>query len=1206
MDTLISHSPVAMGPGEQHAVHPFFRQGMNLTVCLDTFSGSHWISDFAASGKANHSLPNGNSTPTPTDAFAHPNQEQSFQLQAPCAPEILKPTVSTPVSQDEDANANRRKRRKTEKTKTDQEPIIQAGLSGWLGVEAPEPPAPAPILDTQNAPPTANRQSLQSPINPSGPVQDLSSKEQNEQNASDGSKRKVLKLNTNGRLLSSPPASSTGMADTKQVGGKRRRGGKVRSKTVILKYSIEGDKKTGILINEILSGQRAHKPTPPQPIAPPKQVFKGPPKPTHPFFVRKAAQKPQDDNTSGAGSGSEAHGAVKTTVSATPEIKRESRSFPTFPSTFSRNKSKFPELIEPLWPPKDLVHVRSDDSGQVVRPTNPDLITNDRKKAKSPAIVIGDGENALLTSTSFARESAKASMGGHDTSNLRLPVRYIASGRVLQTAIDNQMSWSIPNSRYTAQFIAPVISTLRSALLSSFSAFDRGKYESQLWAHKYAPKKAEDVLQVGREAQVLRDWLRHLKITAVDTGKPSKDNSRVSLNRDQKKKKRRKKNDKLDGFIVSSEEEASEMDNISGSDDELAGDVTVSAQRTVVRSGDLAFLSSHGEKSRVTNAILLSGPSGSGKTASVYAAAKELDFEVFEINAGSRRSARDMLERVGDMTQNHLVHLLNDTDDSSAKPRAPATEDDGKQNKLMGFFKGQAPKGTKSDKKSAQKSPTPDSIPKRNREQKQSLILLEEVDLLFDEDKQFWTGVLTLISQSKRPIVITCNNESLVPTQDMSLHAILRFQRPQRDLAIDYLLLVAANEGHVLKREAVSKLYDASGMDIRRSLMDLNFWCQIGVGSEKAGLDWILSLWPPEANLDQSGDRVRVLSLNTYEPYMGWFNRDLLLTQDPLENETETLRNTLHWWRLGIQDSEDAARGSDTQTIARDLYQSRSKMEQLDLLSCEADYLEMRSSLDLLCSECSLNMLEASNILPIKWISTLTRLQDVVDTSAPPPPEGYRSNYLESYPLLQADLRPEHSSLSEKIGLTFNALISRSFRPRKEDHESYSVARIFKGWTKDGARRLHFPNTLPTFQKVFEPIRRANYSLPIPNGRLAPSFENSLAPITEDIAPYIRAIMVFDGRLKEYRDNLCAVLTREHSSGEKRGRTTRASRAALEGGDKASTRKERWFPEDTNYFWVLGTGNYEWQKILYQMGHFHIQPSLEPTEETLSHDSNEQ
>lgn len=129
--------------------------------------------------------------------------------------------------------------------------------------------------------------------------------------------------------------------------------------------------------------------------------------------------------------------------------------------------------------------------------------------------------------------------------------------------------------------------------------------------------------------------------------------------------------------------------------------------------------------------------------------------------------------------------------------------------------------------------------------------------------------------------------------------------------------------------------------------------------------------------------------------------------------------------------------------------------------------------------------------------------------------------------------------------------------------------------------------------------------MPLPPGRPAPSFENSLAPVTEDIAPYVRAIMVFDGRLMEYRDNLIAICSKEGGNGKKRGRTTRASRAALEGGDKASTRKERWFPDDTNYFWVQNTGELEWQDALFQLGHFHVQTTFESTQETGSTTSSE-
>jgi hypothetical protein len=345
----------------------------------------------------------------------------------------------------------------------------------------------------------------------------------------------------------------------------------------------------------------------------------------------------------------------------------------------------------------------------------------------------------------------------------------------------------------------------------------------------------------------------------------------------------------------------------------------------------------------------------------VYAVAKELDYEVFEINPGTRRSARDMLERVGDMTQNHLVHLLNDNDDAGSKLKDHGATGDAKQNKLMSFFKGQ-PSKTKNPKSTtgtkAESGPTPETEYKRGREQKQSLILLEEADLLFEEDRQFWTGVMTIISQSKRPIIITCNDESLIPTEDMSLHAILRYQRPPLDLALDYLLLVAANEGHMLTRDAVNKLYNASGMDLRRSMMDLNFWCQMAVGSEKGGLDWILPIWPHGANVDQNGERVRVLSMNTYKPYMGWFDRDTFLGEDSLAKETQALENTFRWWGLSIQDAEDAAGASIIEHLPARKHRSMTKLEQMELLSRETDYLEFRSSLDILCSGCPMDMFE--------------------------------------------------------------------------------------------------------------------------------------------------------------------------------------------------------------------------------------------------------
>lgn len=120
---------------------------------------------------------------------------------------------------------------------------------------------------------------------------------------------------------------------------------------------------------------------------------------------------------------------------------------------------------------------------------------------------------------------------------------------------------------------------------------------------------------------------------------------------------------------------------------------------------------------------------------------------------------------------------------------------------------------------------------------------------------------------------------------------------------------------------------------------------------------------------------------------------------------------------------------------------------------------------------------------------------------------------------------------------------------------------------------------------------RANYSAPTPTARHAPSFENGLGPITEDLAPYIRAIMVFDGRLMQYRNTLFQL--QEAGPGERRSRNTRASRAALEGGDKASVRKDRWFTVDAPYYKIQATAGPAWQQALFDMGHFRIGPMIQ-------------
>lgn len=208
-------------------------------------------------------------------------------------------------------------------------------------------------------------------------------------------------------------------------------------------------------------------------------------------------------------------------------------------------------------------------------------------------------------------------------------------------------------------------------------------------------------------------------------------------------------------------------------------------------------------------------------------------------------------------------------------------------------------------------------------------------------------------------------------------------------------------------------------------------------------------------------------------------------------------------------------------------------------------------------------------------------------------PERQKANYVEGYPLLIADSKRNNTSLSASLGLSMCVLLNNlSSGDCHSDGECAAARRAL-----EKTARVHVPRfSRSEVLTAFEPIMRAGNVLA---GCSALSFENGTAVISEDLAPYIRAIVAFDLRLEKYRLDLSGVLSR---TGRKI-RKTRASRAALEGGDKACTRRERWFP-GTNSTRILATGGKEWQDILVRSGHCYV-PSVSRGRSESSHSASE-
>ncbi|KAJ3375780.1 hypothetical protein GGF31_002984 [Allomyces arbusculus] len=307
--------------------------------------------------------------------------------------------------------------------------------------------------------------------------------------------------------------------------------------------------------------------------------------------------------------------------------------------------------------------------------------------------------------------------------------------------------------------------------------------DADMWCVKYAPQRAADVLGNSHVAATLVSWLtaraleRKPPVNAFAKLKQGKKPSAMAPPpRKKPKRPRLTVSSDSDDFVVHdhSGNESDYMDP-SEDDDEVDGDDTPRRRRW--RRG---ASSRHGLRFRKSGIVVIEGPSGCGKSALVYAAAAETGFAVFEVNPGTKRGSKDLETLVGDMMQNHTLTMTG----------AGGTGAAGSGNVA------------------------------------QSLLLLDEADILFDEDKTMWAGVQVLAARTKRPIVVTCTTADDLPLATIPLAKILTVDAPARGMVVQYLQAVMHAEGHCWARETIDALVP-SNMDLRGAIMATQ-WTAIG------------------------------------------------------------------------------------------------------------------------------------------------------------------------------------------------------------------------------------------------------------------------------------------------------------------------------------------------------------------------------------------
>lgn len=161
--------------------------------------------------------------------------------------------------------------------------------------------------------------------------------------------------------------------------------------------------------------------------------------------------------------------------------------------------------------------------------------------------------------------------------------------------------------------------------------------------------------------------------------------------------------------------------------------------------------------------------------------------------------------------------------------------------------------------------------------------------------------------------------------------------------------------------------------------------------------------------------------------------------------------------------------------------------------------------------------------------------------------------------------------------------LARGASPSPSDalHDADAMEESLLDYIADGHVKDHANQSLTrmdlaaAFDTLAEPAKRSTSQ---PVGLLLSEFDRTTSLVVEDLAPYVRSIIAYDLRLEQERLRLSNLLSQRGRDG-KHIRTTRASRAALEGGSKAHTRRERWLPAGTNAAMVLRTGGHGWQDV---------------------------
>ncbi|WZZ33948.1 hypothetical protein YC2023_017349 [Brassica napus] len=194
-----------------------------------------------------------------------------------------------------------------------------------------------------------------------------------------------------------------------------------------------------------------------------------------------------------------------------------------------------------------------------------------------------------------------------------------------------------------------------------------------------------------------------------------------------------------------------------------------------------------GAEDRLKNVLLIVGPVGSGKSAAIHACAKEQGFKILESNASECRSGAVVRQKFGEALKSYSLSRYKELRQF--------------MNTWICYFLS------------------------NDRANLKPLILFEDVDISFAEDRGLVSAIQQIVEKAKGNVVLTANDKNHGLPDNLERIEV-GFSLPSTKELFTHLSSVCTAEEVKVYPGLLEQLAIFCGGDIRKAIMQLQFWFQ--------------------------------------------------------------------------------------------------------------------------------------------------------------------------------------------------------------------------------------------------------------------------------------------------------------------------------------------------------------------------------------------